>query len=392
MSIKKGLFLALFLTIFLAGVSANAATAGNRYLVKSNSNFWKKSFVVRNSFDGSFTADLSTLQLKMAKLFGVDIQPVKTLNILSATPTPSPTPKVVAKSKTPAAPVAWGVSYVYGNNLKDGDLPSGGDGVTVAILDTGVNKNHPDLKDRITDCADFSSAANLVKGQCDDNNGHGTSVAGIVAADGGTGAGIYGVAPSANLDIYKVCGDDGTCFADDVAAAIRYATDQKANIILISIGSDVESQLVTDAINYASSKGVMVVAAAGNDGPDSGGIDFPAAQASVVSVAALDVKSNVPDWSSRGSNETSKPLVKETGDVEFAAPGVNVESTGKDGDYVTSSGTSMAAAHVAGLAAKEWQATAKDPIAATRDILHKFSQDIGALGDDNSSGWGVPIL
>jgi subtilisin family serine protease len=357
MNIRKVLLFAIFSGFLLSAFTASASTADNRYLIKTNSNFWKKSFVVRNTFEGGFTADLSTIQLRMAKIFGVEVQPVKKLNVLAESAS------APVKSKTPTAPVAWGVDYVYGDTLKDGDLPSGGKDVTVAILDTGVNKAHPDLKNRIADCGDFTTSANFVNNKCEDKNGHGTSVAGIVAADGGAGEGIYGLAPSAKLDIYKVCDTDGTCFADDIAVAIRYAVDQKATIVLISVGTDVESTLIRDAINYASSKGVMVIAAAGNEGPDDNSTDYPAAQKETISVGALDIKGNIPDWSSRGK-------------IDFLAPGVKIESTGKDGDYIISSGTSMAAAHIAGLAAKEWQADAKEPINATKKLLKEFSADL----------------
>ena len=390
MNIKKGLFFFIFTSLLLAATTTHAATNDNRYLVKSTSSFWKKSLIVRNVFDGGFTADLSDWQLRMTKIFGVEVAPVKKLNILAVTPVP--TPKTPVKSKTPAGPVAWGVGYTYGNDL-DEELPTGGKDVVVAILDTGVNRNHPDLKNRISDCADFSAGAGFVNGKCDDKNDHGTHMAGIVAADGGAkGLGIYGVAPESKLAIYKVCDTDGTCFSDDVASAIRYAADQKVNIILISIGSDTESTLINNAVVYAVGKGALVIAAGGNDGPDSDGIDYPAAQSEVISVGALDAKEDVPEWSSRGNNENSEAYLREPGDLELIAPGVNIESTGKDGDYVTLSGTSMAAAHVAGLAAKEWQKDADNPADATRDLLHKFTQDILPLGDDEDSGWGVPTL
>ncbi len=374
MNTRKVLFFAITLVFSLTAFTASAATSDNRYLVKSTSSFWKKSLIVRNVFEGGFTADLSDWQIKMTKIFGVEIQPVKKLNVLAVA---TPTPKAPVKSKTPAASVAWGVESLYGDSLED--VPTGGDGVTVAVLDTGINKTHSDLKARISDCADFSATSSFLNGKCDDKNGHGTSVAGIVAADGGSGKGIYGMAPSAKLAAYKVCDADGTCFADDIAAAIRYATDHNVSIILISVGADTESSLIRDAINYALSKGVMVVAAAGNEGPDDDSTDYPAAQEHVISVGAIDAKGNIPDWSSRGK-------------IQFVAPGVNIESTGKDGDYVTLSGTSMAAAHIAGLAAKEWQSDAKDPSAATLNLLHQFSQDMGMPGDDEVAGWGTPSL
>ena len=270
----------------------------------------------------------------------------------------------------------------------------GGDGVNVAILDTGVMKTHPDLKNRVKDCKDFSSARSpMVDGKCDDKNGHGTHVAGIIAADGGSdGLGIFGVAPAANLYAYQVCSASGSCWADDVAVAMRTAADKGANVINLSLGSDSQSSLIYNAVVYAVSKNVLVVAAAGNDGPYDSSIDYPAASHEVVGVGALDVNKVVSEWSSRGINSQTTAYVVENGDVEFAAPGVSVESTWKDGGYAILSGTSMAAPHITGLVAKLWQKDSLTPAVSTRDLLHKFSADLLPLGDDNSSGWGIPTL
>lgn len=390
MNIKKALFLAVFSVFLLAGLTASAASQGddNRYFVKSTSQFWQKSFQARNVFDSGFTANLNDWQLKLAKMFGVSVEPVKKLNIL-AKKTAKPLPP--ANPKTPTDATAWGVKIMYGNTLTD--TPTGGADVTVAVLDTGVSVKHPDLSNRISDCKDFTSSAPVTASKCDDGNGHGTHVAGIIAADGGKeGKGIYGMAPQADIFAYKVCSDDGTCFSDDVANGIKTATDNGANIILLSFGSDQESAVIDQAIDYAAAHNVLLIAAAGNDGPYEGSIDYPAANPAVVSVGAIDNTISVPDWSARGSNVGSKPYLREPGDLDFAAPGVNIQSTWNNGDYSTLSGTSMAAAHVAGLAAKEWQKDADQPASATLDILHKFSQDILPGGDDNASGWGIPRL
>jgi subtilisin family serine protease len=395
MNIKKALVCLVF-TLFLATASSvQAAGTDSRYFVKSTSQFWKKSFQVRNVFDTGFTADLNDWQLKVAKVFGVEVMPVKKLNILvTTTPTPTPAKKLVPKPlvKNPFSQVAWGVKAIYGDTLT-GTLPSGGASASVAILDTGALVNHPDLKARVVACDDFSASDPFVKNTCEDKNGHGTQVAGVVAADGGvSGKGIYGVAPETNLMIYKVCANDGACFADDVAAAIRYGVDNGANVILLSLGSDSQSSLIDNAISYASSKNVLVVAAAGNDGPYTGSIDYPASNAATVSVGAVDSTLTAADWSARGSNEASTSYIKDAGDLEITGPGVNVESTANNGYYATSSGTSLAAAHIAGLAAKEWQADAENPAEATRELLHKLAQDIFPSGDNNASGWGMPQL
>ncbi len=395
MNTKKALVCLAF-TLFLATASSvQAAGTDSRYFVKSTSQFWKKSFQVRNVFDSGFTANLSDWQLKVAKVFGVEVVPVKKLNILAAaTATPTPVKKTTVKSpiKTPTSQIGWGIKSIYGNTLGN-SLPSGGEGVNVAVLDTGALISHPDIKSQIGVCDDFSGAEPFVKNVCEDKNGHGTLVAGVVAANGGPeGKGIYGVAPKSNLMIYKVCANDGTCFADDVASAIYYGVDNDANIILLSLGSDSESSLINDAISYAMSKDVMIVGAAGNDGPYAGSIDYPASNINVVSVGAVDNTIIVPDWSAQGINEASTSYSKNTGDIELVGPGVNIESTANNGYYMTSSGTSMAAAHIAGLAAKEWQTDAEYPAEATRELLHKFSLDILPAGDDSASGWGMPQL
>ncbi len=428
MKTNKTAFLLVFALILGVSGVANAASEDTRYLVKSHSGFWKKSFSIRHEFGEGFTADLSDWQLRIARVFGVEVVPVKKLNILPAEtllvspasprqveagpkppaeresvvvaepvddisglksrPTPSPSVR-----PTPSVQLPWGVEAVYNNDPLLAST-SGGFDVNVAVLDTGVLTSHLDLKNRVKQCKDFTAAKQpITDGKCEDKNGHGTHVAGIIAADGGAdGLGIYGVAPQANIFAYKVCGNNGSCWSDDIAIAIRTAADQGANVINMSLGSDSESSLIKDAISYAVTKDVLVVAAAGNDGPDIGSIDYPGANPDVVVVGAFDVALDIAEWSSRGINSTTTPYVVEEGDVEFAAPGVIIESTWKDGGYVILSGTSMSAPHIAGLAAKLWQKDALDPDSATRKLLHTFSQDLLPVGDDDASGFGFPHL
>lgn len=398
MYIKKVAYFVVLALLIGAAFPVFAAedNNGNRYLIKSTSNFWKKSFAVRHNFDNGFTADLSDFQLRLAKIFGVELEPIKKIYILPSVEAAETSGKGKAASASkrpiPSEQIPWGIKTIYNNSLLD--KTSGGADVNVAILDTGVVKTHPDLLNRVKDCKDFSNnRLPLIDGKCDDKNGHGTHIAGIIAADGGSdGKGIYGIAPETNIFAYKVCSNNGICWADDIAMAIRTAVDNGANIINLSLGSDMESQLITDAGNYAVFKNVLVVAAAGNDGPYIGSIDYPAANSTVMAVGAVNSTLNIPDWSSRGVNSTNEEYVTEDQDMEFAAPGVNVESTWKDGSYATLSGTSMAAPHVAGLAAKLWQKDAEDPASATRNLLHQFSTDLLPIGDDDASGWGIPQL
>ncbi|MBI2674312.1 MAG: S8 family peptidase [Candidatus Yanofskybacteria bacterium] len=393
MNTKNIAYLLAFVLLFGVVFDAKAAD-DNRYLVKSTSGVWKKYFGVRHTFDSGFTTDLSDFQFRLTKIFGLEVESVKKLYVLPAAEAAFPSARNNAKNQrlTPVDQVPWGIKMTYDDPFLA--KTSGGDGVNVAVLDTGVLKTHPDLKNRIKGCKDFSSPkSSLVDGKCDDKNGHGTHVSGIIAADGGSdGLGVFGVAPTVNLYAYQVCSASGSCWADDVAFAVRTAADNGVNIINLSLGSDSPSSLVDDAVAYASGKKVLVIAAAGNDGPYAGSIDYPAANYEVIGVGALDVNKAVSDWSSRGINSQTMAYVVENGDIEFAAPGVSVESTWKDGGYAILSGTSMAAPHVSGLAAKLWQKDALDPLAATRDILHQFSLDLLPLGDDDASGWGLPTL
>ena len=397
---KVGYLLVFSLVLGFAGF-AHGASDDTRYLVKSSSNFWKKSFGVRHQFEEGFTTDLTDWQLRVARVFGVELIPVKKLYVLPDLSIVSDSDSVDVKAKPSRTPtrlipsdqVPWGIEAVYGGKLLSGK-PSGGAGVNVAILDTGILKTHPDLKNRIKGCKDFTSAKQpVVDNSCDDKNGHGTHVAGTIAADGGSdGKGIYGVAPEANLLVYKVCGANGSCWSDDIAFAMKTAVLNGANVISMSLGSDSESSLIRDAVSYAVGQNVLVVAAAGNDGPDVGSIDYPGANPNVIAVGAFDVDFGIADWSSRGLNSTTNSESIDYGDIEFAAPGVVIESAGKDGGYVIMSGTSMATPHVSGLAAKEWQKDAPDPDSATRDLLHVFSRDLNPLGEDDDSGFGFPHL
>ncbi|MEK7125249.1 MAG: S8 family peptidase [Patescibacteria group bacterium] len=399
MTIHKTAFVLVFGLLFSIGQPALAArseVATNRYFVKSAAGLWKNSLGVRHVFKGGFTSDMSDWQLRVAKIFGVDVEPVTKLFVLEpeavAADIAASTPGKKSEGRfVPDAAVPWGVRMMYNDTEV---VPEGGQGITVAVLDTGVLKTHPDIARRVAGCKDFSSPRSpMVDGKCDDRNGHGTHVAGTIAADGGKdNLGIYGVAPQASLFAYKVCGNDGSCWADDVAAAIRTAADERAQVVNLSLGSDKPSPLMEEAIAYAVAKDVLVVAAAGNDGPYDGSIDYPAAYADVVAVGAVGSTRAVPDWSSRGINDTTTPGVIELQDMEFAAPGVTIESTWKDGGYAVLSGTSMATPHISGLAAKLWNSDLTHPAAEVRSVLVKISRDILPEGEDNASGYGIPVV
>jgi subtilisin len=371
---------------FVAGANSN----GSRYLVSGDAAGLVKARQMvgapHHDFDGDFSADLTLGQVRALEALGVTVSPVELYYVLSK---PSGKPGGgggdTSRQYFPSDQTPWGIERVYNDPALVST--SGGAGVDVAVLDTGVKKEHPDLARRVVQCKDFTPPLGMKTGSCKDGFGHGTHVAGTILADGGAdGKGIYGVAPAANLWAYKVCGNSGSCWADDIAAAIRHAADQGAEIVSMSLGGDSQSSLIRDAGDYATAAGVLLVAAAGNDGPLDGSIDYPGANAKVIAVGATDFLDSVASWSSRGINNGN--YIVEEREVEFGAPGVSVESAWNDGSYRVISGTSMATPHVSGLAAKLWKGSA----AATRDYLHLIAQDIWTIGDDTATGFGLPHL
>lgn len=344
-----------------------------------------------------YQALLKNKNLTIEKVEEVELAPSK-----EAAAKPGGTAGTGPSDQTP-----WGIEAIY----NDANIltPTGGDGIKVAVLDTGVNSTHVDLENNVEQCKDFSQMkTSLVEGFCDDGNGHGTHVAGTVLADGGdNGLGIYGVAPDAELWAYKVLNNRGSGYSDDIAAGIRKAADEGVRlgqkvIISMSLGSSSKSSLIADAVDYAYSKGALVIAAAGNSGPGDNTIGYPGALVNAVAVAALeDVQENttyrVADFSSRGNSATDGDYVIQERDVEVAAPGRAIESTWNDGSYNTISGTSMATPHVSGLAAKIWAGNKSLSNAQVRAELQRLAKlydvkgGIGAAtGDDHASGFGFP--
>ncbi len=392
MMYRKTLFAVFFVVIF--GLAASKPVfAEGRYFVKSNRGFWKNTLGVRHIFENGFSAELNDFQIGFAQMFGIELEHLPSFQILVEPEQPlklNSDTKIFRQSPQQQYSGAnWGFALM---------LPSGvtatnaGVGVTVAILDTGIDSTHPDLIRRITVCKDFSNPRfPVVNGKCEDKNGHGTHVAGIIAADGGTNElGLTGMAPGASLLVYKVCGSNGSCAADDVAAGIRAAADANAMLISMNFGSDTNSGLIANAVRYAAAKNSLIIAAAGNDGPFSASIDYPAAYREVIGVGAITQKLNVAAWSSRGNNDITPLLTIEDKDIEHIAPGEGIESTWLNGAYATLSGTSMAASFVTGMAARMWQSDSDTPVKDTRAVLHRLAGNANV--SDPATGYGIPNL
>ncbi len=382
---------ALVAVTLLAGTAAaSAAYVPPRaaiYEVMAASPAARAGLEIRHELGFGFSARLNPAQVSQLHAGGYQVEPVARRSLTDEIAKPG---KPGGERQTPSDAVPYGVEQIYWVGPTAVHPDSGaGSGVNVAVLDTGVDARHPDLARRITACLNFTHPRG-VKNGCKDGHGHGTHVIGTVAADGGDdGLGIFGVAPSAAVFAYKVCSDRGACYSDDVAAAIRWAADAGADVVSMSLGGSVPSSLELEAIRYAVGRGVLVVAAAGNSGPDLNTIAYPAAFAEVLAVAAIDSAKTVAGFSSRGINDADGD-VGEAREVAIAAAGVAVESTVPGGGYALASGTSMATPHVAGTAAAIWAGSA----AATRTALLGAAEDIvagthAAVGEDPASGLGL---
>ena len=251
-----------------------------------------------------------------------------------------------------------------------------GSNVLVAVLDTGVDRDHPDLAGRI-----FGGTRTIDAGTSyEDDDGHGTHVAGTILATYNNGIGVVGVAHGAQLYAVKVLNQDGSGSWTSVAAGIDAAVVAGADIISMSLGGDLGSSTLEWACQRAYEAGVLLVGAAGNDGRANGRgdtVDYPGRYESVVAVAATDSNDVRASWSSTGPA------------VELAAPGVGVYSTALGGVYATYSGTSMATPHVAGVAALIMAADPNLTNVGVRSLLTSTARDLGATGMDTLYGHGL---
>jgi thermitase len=265
------------------------------------------------------------------------------------------------------APEAWQAAGL-------GGWPSAG-GVRVGIVDTGIDQTHPDLSGQTVACASALTSGPVEPGACPDGDGHGTHVAGTIAAKANNGIGIAGVAFNADLVVCKALDDDGVGSLADVASCIGWVRAEGAKVISLSLEGG-PSQTLQDAVvaAWSNGNGALVVAAAGNEG--DGTLAYPAAYPDAVSVAATDSRDAHADFSNVNA------------DVEIAAPGVDVLSTVPGGGYELLSGTSMATPHVSGAAAVLWQHFPADSALAIRMRLDGTTDDLGPAGRDSTFGFG----
>lgn len=284
-------------------------------------------------------------------------------------------PVVTIQKKAPAPQVTpWGVERV----AAPASWPTTrGAGVKVAVIDTGIDLAHPDLVNNLR------PGINLVRpGRTpDDDNGHGTHVAGIIGAVSNS-IGVVGIAPNVELYPVKVLNNRGVGYLSDIIAGIDWAIANRMDIINLSLGTSEHIQSMQDAIRRADSAGVVVVAASGNSGK---AIMYPAAYDEVIAVGMTNEDNEVERASSRGPQ------------LDLVAPGDDILSTYKGQKYREMSGTSMAAPHVVGAAAL----LEAVPVRCDRNgdghcnrtemqaRLQATATDILAVGYDTTSGYGL---
>ncbi|MEI7529706.1 MAG: S8 family peptidase [Elusimicrobiota bacterium] len=259
--------------------------------------------------------------------------------------------------------IPWGVKRVNAAGLWNF---TEGAGIKVAIIDTGIDYTHPDLK------ANYAGGYNTIVTTATplDDHGHGTHVAGTVAAVR-NGTGVVGIAPRASIYAVKVLDKNGSGSYSNVMAGIEWAAQNKMQVINMSLGGGGVDEPMKKMMTAAYEAGVTIVCAAGND---SGPVNYPAKYPEAIAVSASDSSDKLASFSSKGP------------EIAVIAPGVNIYSTGKGGGYKTMSGTSMACPHVAGLAALAISAGASTPAAAREALVKAATKLPGLKPTDQGAG------
>ncbi len=278
-----------------------------------------------------------------------------------------------------AEQIPYGINKVQALTVPDTNVANR----KVCIIDTGYDITHPDLTSDPNVVNGYSGSLSTAGAWDYDGHGHGTHVAGTIAAIQGNNQGVVGVNRNGQVQLYivKVFNNSGNwSWGSDVVAAARICRDNGANIVSMSLGGGGYSQVADDAYkSLLLDDDVLLVAAAGNGGDTS--YLYPASYEYVMSVAATDSNNNLAYFSQRNDQ------------VDIAAPGVSVLSTLPNhvasSGYAAWSGTSMATPHVSGVAALVWSLDTSMSANEIRGLLQQSAQDLGDAGRDNSYGHGL---
>ena len=249
------------------------------------------------------------------------------------------------------------------------NVTTGSDDIVVAVIDDGIDLHHRDLKNQIISPYDvvLNSTSRISVGE------HGTHVSGIIASTMNNGVGGTGIAPNVKIMPINVFDGENALYSD-VIAGIQYAIEQDADIINLSIGGTESSEMLNDAIQKAYEAGILIVAAAGNEGENM--YDYPAAYDHVLAVSATDSFDSLADFSNYGT------------EIDLAAPGTDIYSTLPHNKYEFMSGTSMATPVVAGVAALVWSANPSLINTQIEEQLYETADDLGPVGKDIFFGNG----
>ena len=281
----------------------------------------------------------------------------------------------------------WGMPNIHADNVWNTlqDAPN----VIVAVIDSGVDYKHPDLAANMWKSASGKVGFDAFEDDDDpmDENGHGTHCAGTIAGVGNNGLGVVGVAWKTRVMALRFLGPTGSGNSSDAIKCIDWAVENGAHILSNSWGGGGFSQNLKDAIDRAESKGVLFIAAAGNNGTSDNDVTphYPSSYASknIIAVGAIDVADARASFSSFGKNS-----------VDIGAPGVDITSTIPDEKYASFNGTSMATPHVAGAAVLTWAKTFTSPkqdvtqMKTVRDLILTNARKVAALEDR----WGHAVV
>lgn len=254
-----------------------------------------------------------------------------------------------------------------------------GEGIKVGIVDTGIDANHIDLKNRIGDYVNFSSGKS---DDITDENGHGTHVAGIVCAEK-NGVGVVGVAPKADLYIAKAFDKDGKTTYHAIEKSLNWMISKRVDVINMSFSSDMSTREYKNLISKIHANGISMICAAGNEGlAGDNTIGYPANFRETIAVTAVDIHRKITDFSSMG------------GQAEIAAAGKNIYSTYPNNGYATLSGTSMATPIITGAAAILHgkcllRYGRKLTPTELRLLLNIYTDKLGEKGRDKRYGYGL---
>ena len=416
---RRSIFLPILTSIAFVGASFAAPAKALDSVPADDS--WQAAAEAASATPAELKAEVSDGSLNLVVVRDIDGAPVietvllrskadldKTLTEFKADPSVvsvEPETQVAGFTSPSYFTSQWGLTTL-GVDLVSGTTQ--GNGITVAVIDSGVDANNPDLVGRVINGVDYRDGFSILTtdnlidncvsytdaiysgrpNHADfgkyDPHGHGTHVAGIIASNG---IGIKSVAPQALIMPIRVLSAQGTGDMSDVACGIKYAADNGAKVINLSLGSSTDSAALRATIGYAISKDVLVVAAAGNGGPTAPP-SYPAAYPDVLAVGAVNQNLTIASFSNVGNY------------VDVVAPGVGIWSTCSspsnacttaDGDpnYESLSGTSMAAPFVAGLAALIFAMDANLARTDVASIITSSSIDKGASGFDQIFGYGL---